>query len=101
MSCDIFVTARSVVVQEAYDPLQDLSDLIEEAGLVLYFTPPPHRQHLTNCTCAWPDGYPGRPKLNPACSAHQWVRPAQAQKKAALLVPVETWEGEGGRVVEP
>ncbi len=78
-------------------PLQELIDLLEEAGVVAYYTPPPHRQHLANCTCSWPDGYPGRPKLNPQCAAHRWVLPAQLKKAAAMQTPEERREGEGGR----
>jgi hypothetical protein len=79
------------------DMWQELSDLIEDAGLVLYMTPPPHRQHIVGCTYTWPNGYPGSAKLNPQCKAHAWVRPAQAQKKAVLTLPVERWEDDGGK----
>jgi hypothetical protein len=80
------------------DALDELFDLIEEAGLVLYFTPPPEHQHKAGCTCSWPDGYPGRPRLNPRCKAHSWVAPAQAKKQALLALPAERWEDDGGRV---
>ncbi len=82
------------------DPLQELIELLEDAGAVLYYTPPPHRQHLSGCTCSWPDGFPGSPELNAACLAHRWVGPAQAKKIAEKRLPEERWEGEGGRTVE-
>lgn len=80
------------------DALNELFGLIEEAGLVLYFTPPPEHQQRAGCTCSWPNGYPGRPKLNLQCKAHAWVAPAQAKRQAALTIPIERWEDEGGRV---
>jgi hypothetical protein len=84
--------------ESSWDPLQELSDLIEEAGLVLYFTPPPEHQKKAGCTCSWPDGYPGRPKLNPRCKVHAWVLPAQAKKHAAITLPLERWDDDGGKV---
>jgi hypothetical protein len=73
------------------DPLQQLIDLIEEAGLVIYYTPPPNRQHFAHCTCTWPDGYPGRPQLNPHYQLHRWVAPAQAKSAAVARMQEEMW----------
>jgi hypothetical protein len=83
---------------DAIDWVQELSDLIEEAGLVWYFIPPPGR--ATICVCTWPDGYPGTPRLDPRCPAHAWVRPAQAKKNAEHALPFHRWGDDGGRSAE-
>ncbi len=83
------------MTSEICDMLQELIDLLDECGSVAYFVPPPG--HAKICTCTWPDGYPGRPKLNASCPAHKWVAPEQARRKALLQKPMHRWEDDGGK----
>jgi hypothetical protein len=82
-------------INQSLDAIRELVDMADETGAVMYFVPPPGR--ATICTCTWPDGYPGHPRLNPKCPAHKWVRPEQARRRAALELPAHRWEDDGGR----
>lgn len=51
---------------------EDLTDIFLQLQIEPYFVPPPYMKTL--CECTWPNGFPGRPQLNPKCPIPQHAR---------------------------
>jgi hypothetical protein len=85
------------------EAIEQLSDLLKDAGAEAYFVPPPGTPDVA-CRCTWPDGYPGQPRLSADCPVAQHARlasPIEAPGKGdeseahAYLVGLKSGEAMG------